>query len=187
VTEQGALIARAVRGEVEAWSVLVTHHRPTVLRTARHLLGDPDAAEDAAQDVFVRMQSSLARFRGDADLTTWLYRVTLNVCRDRLRRARVRPGEVDIDRHPPGPELRVEPRPDEAVDRGRTRAAVRAAIDRLPPDQRDAVLMRFIDDLPYEEIARLSGVPQGTVASRVFRALERLGRELEPKHLEVIK
>jgi RNA polymerase sigma-70 factor (ECF subfamily) len=187
VSEEGALIARAVDGEAEAWDVLVSRHRPTVLRTARHVLGDLEAAEDATQDVFVRVHSSLARFRGDADLGTWLYRVTLNVCRDRLRRLRRQPNEVDIERQAARPELSVEPRPDESVDRHRARDAVRQAVGRLPAEQRDAVLMRFMDDLPYDEIARISGVPPGTVASRVFRALERLGRDLEPRHLEVMK
>ena len=187
MSEERALIARAVGGEAEAWDALVSRHRPTVLRTARHLLGDAEAAEDATQDVFVRVYGSLSRFRGDADLGTWLYRVTLNECRDKLRRVRRQAEEVDIDRQAARPELSVEPRPDESLDRRRARDAVRAAIDRLPAEQRDAVLMRFMDDLPYDEIARISGVPHGTVASRVFRGLERIGRDLERKHLEVMK
>jgi RNA polymerase sigma factor (sigma-70 family) len=83
--------------------------------------------------------------------------------------------------------LRVEPVPDRTVDLERAGAAVRAAIDRLPSEQKEAVLLRYMDDLPYDEIARITGAPTGTVASMVFRALERLGREIEPRHTEVLR
>lgn len=186
MSEERALIARAARGEQEAFGSLVAAHRPAVVRVARGILGDEAAADDVAQEAFLRLHESIARFRGDAGLGTWLYRTTLNLCRDRMRATRRRRA-VRLADGRTDDALRVWESPDAAVDTERARAAVRRAVERLPPEQREVVVLRFLHDMPYAEIARRTGLPQGTVASRVFRALERLGRELEPKHLEVIK
>ena len=185
MSEERALIRRAAGGEPGALEALAIAHRPIVLRTAQQLLADRDLAEDVTQDVFVRLQAALPGFRGDAALSTWLHRVTVNVCRDHLRRARGRTAELqdltDDER------LRVHEHPDRSVDVERARTAVREAIARLPDDQREAVMLRYIMDLPYEEISRITATPLGTVASRVFRALARIGQDLEDKHLEVVQ
>lgn len=165
---------------------LASRHRPTVLRTARHLLGDAELADDVTQDVFLRLQASLPGFRGESELSTWLYRVTLNLCRDHFRRPRLRTVDVHDPSAADAP-LRVLEHPEEVVDADRARSAVRAAIDRLPDDQKEAVMLRFLSDLPYAEIARITAVPMGTVASRVFRALKRLGEDIESRHPEVVR
>lgn len=186
MSTERALIARAVAGEPLALDQLAASHRPAVLRVARHLLGDPAVAEDVTQDVFVRLQLSLPGFRGDAELSTWMYRITLNLCRDHQRKARrSKVDGRDLDTaltHAP----RVDDRREEAIDAERRRDIVRAAIDRLPDDQKEVVLLRYLSDLSYADIARITATPQGTVASRVFRALKRLGQDLEPRHLELI-
>jgi RNA polymerase sigma-70 factor (ECF subfamily) len=187
VSEDRALIDRATGGEADALDALARKHRPAVRRTALAVLGDEDAAEDVAQDAMIRMQASLPGFRGEAELGTWLYRVTLNLCQDHLRRTRRRRGDVPLHDAPSSPAFRREERPDETVDRERARAAVRAALAALPEDQREVLTLRYMADLSYAEIARITATPQGTVASRVFRALVRLGQDLEPRHLEVIK
>lgn len=187
MSEEHALIARAASGDTDAVGALVVAHRPSVVRIARHMLGDAAAAEDVAQDVFMRLQAALPGFRGDAALSTWLYRVTLNLCRDHLRRGKRRRDDVDLDALVDAPAGTVAARADRDIDLQRLRQQVRAAIDRLPEDQREAVLLRYMEELPYREIARLTDTPQGTVASRVFRALERLGHELGPRQLEVVK
>ncbi|MCA9736808.1 MAG: RNA polymerase sigma factor [Gemmatimonadetes bacterium] len=181
------LVQRAVEGDTTALATLVAEHRPAVVRVAQQILGDREAAEDVAQDALLRLQVALPGFRGDAELATWLYRVALNLCRDHLRRRRRR--EVVPLTHPSaGRALAVEQEGGAGVDMERARAAVRAAIDRLPAEQAEAVRLRFLAELPYAEIARRTGVPQGTVASRVFRALVRLGEELGPTaHLEVVR
>ena len=186
-----ALLERAVHGDTEAIGALAARHRPDVVRTAQHVLGDREAAEDVAQDVLIRLQAALPGFRGDAELGTWVYRITLNLCRDRLRTRARRAREVRWDASGAGEQV-PDPAPGpnavgEDLDRERTRAAIRAAIDRLPREQSEAVRLRYLSDLPYAEIARLTGVPQGTVASRVFRALKRLGNDLAPPHLEILK
>ncbi len=185
MTDDRALIARAQRGEPEALDALARAHRPDVVRIARHILGDRAAADDVAQDAFVRLQVSLPGFRGDAELSTWLYRVTLNLCRDHLRKCRARRLD-DQDPETAAARQGFVERPVESLDAERTRKAVRAAIDRLPDDQKEVVVLRFVSDLSYAEIARITATPQGTISSRLFRALKRLGRDLEPHHLELM-
>lgn len=157
--------------------------RPRARRTAGALLGDPDAAEDVAQEAMIRMQAALPGFREDAELGTWLHRITLNLCYDHLRRVRRRREDG-----PPAESVRDAcPDPHTQVDAERARAALQEALDRLSEEHREALVLRFVSDLSYADIARTTGVPAGTVASRIFRALERLGTELEPKHLEILR
>lgn len=180
-----ALLDRAVQGDDRALGVLAERHRPTVVRMATHILGNAESAEDVAQDAMVRLQVSLPGFRGDAELSTWLYQVTLNLCRDRLRKRRRRATHVGLD-SVPGERLSSPAGAEDRIDRERTRAAVRAAIDRLPEDQREVVQMRYLSDLTYAEIVRRTGLPHGTVASRIFRGLKRLGQDLTPPNLEIV-
>lgn len=181
------LLSRAAKGESAAFAALAARYRPEVLRTARSVLADTAAAEDVTQETLLRLHTALPGFRGDAELGTWLYRITLNLCRDHMRRVRRRTREIDVHDATAEVGLRIEPDADASLDAERARIAVRAAIARLPAEMREVVELRFIEDLTYAEIALRTGTPQGTVASRVFRALERLGRDLEPAHLEVVK
>lgn len=186
MTTDAALLARASRGDPEALDTLIRIERPAAVRLAGHLLGDEAAAQDIAQDVMVRLEAALPGFRGDAAVSTWVYRVTLNLCTDHQRRIRRRRHDVDIDAPDQQGALAVHPDREHDLDVHRAREAVRAAVAALPDEQREAVVLRFLEGLPYAEIARLTNTPQGTVASRVFRALERLGREIEPRHLEIV-
>lgn len=187
MTDEGTWIARAVRGEAEAMDRLAATHRPAACRLATALLGDGDAAEDVAQDVLVRLAAALPGFRGDAELSTWVYRVTLNLCRDHLRRRRRRAADVRLEAAVGEAALTASGSPEVELDTERMRGHVRAAIGRLPEDQREAITLRYVSELSYEEIARATGTPKGTVASRVFRALKKLGRDLEPRYLEMLK
>jgi len=109
----------------------------------------------------------------------------LNRCRDQLRRRRRR----TIDIHAAGGTslLSTEDHPAHGLDTERARAAVLAAVERLPEDQKEAILLRYVSDLSYAEIARVTSTPQGTVASHVFRGLKRLGEDIDARHLEVVK
>ena len=180
------LIGRAVLGEVEALERLASEYRPVARRTALGVLGDPDAAEDVAQEAMIRLQASLPGFRGDADLGTWLHRVALNLSFDHLRRVRRRAAELPLAAVGQAPAA-SDRDPHGTLDAERARAALKEAMDRLPEDQREVLVLRFISELSYTEIARITGIPEGTVASRIFRALKRLGSDLEPKHLEIVR
>ena len=180
------LVERAVRGDAEAIERLSASHRPRAYRTALGVLGDPHAAEDVAQEAMVRLQSSLAGFRGDAEVTTWIHRVALNLSLDHIRTRRRRAVEVPLDHAAAAPDGDVTD-PHRAVDTSRARAALRAAIERLPEEQREVLALRYSSGLSYGEIARVTGSAEGTVASRIYRALKRLGSDLEPKHLEILR
>lgn len=186
MTAEGDRVARAVRGDADALSALAAEHRPVARRTALALLGDPEAAEDIAQEAMIRLQAALPGFRGDAELGTWLHRVTTNLVYDHLRRSRRRRYEVPLReaRSQPDPH---RPDPARAVDSDRARAALSRAMDELPPEQKEVLVLRFLSQLSYAEIAEVTGMAPGTVASRIFRGLERLGSHLEPKHLEILR
>ncbi len=181
------LIDRAVRGEPEALERLVASQRRAAFRVARAVLGEPDAAEDIAQDTVVRLTAALPGFTGDTELDRWVYRVTLNLCRDHLRRRKRRARDIPIDRAEAVPELMTESLPERAVDLERAGAAVAEAMAALSSEQREILRLRFVAGLPYADIARVTSTPQGTIASRVFRALKRLGQILDPRHLEVLE
>lgn len=187
MTAEQDLIDRAGRGEAGAFEQLAATHRPIAYRIALGILGEPDAAEDVAQDALVRLSAALPGFRAHGELKTWVYRVTLNLCRDQLRRQRRRAGDMELEAARQHPELTSEEQPERAVDFERARAAVSTAMDRLPAEQKEVLMLRFAADLPYAEIARVTRTAQGTVASRVFRALRRLGEELDPRHMEVLR
>ncbi|MDX1394303.1 MAG: sigma-70 family RNA polymerase sigma factor [Gemmatimonadota bacterium] len=187
MTLESELIRRSVDGDEAAFARLAADHRPVSVAVARGMLGDPDAAEDVAQEAMIRLSSALPGFRGDSELRTWVYRVTINLCHDHLRRQRRRRDEVSVESGLGDPALVSQPEADQRLVAERRRAVLYEALGRLPEEQRVAVTLRFLSDLPYGEIARLTDAPIGTVASRVFRALERLGADMEPKHLEMLK
>lgn len=166
---------------------LVAAHRADAYRLARAVLGDPDAAEDVAQDVSVRLTAALPGFERGADLNGWVYRVTMNRCRDLLRHGRRRAADIRVDVAGDHPGLASETDPGRMVDAEWARAAVTRAMERLSEEHQQVLTLRYVAGLPYAEIARITSTPQGTVASRVFRALRMLGDHLDRRHLEVLE
>jgi RNA polymerase sigma-70 factor (ECF subfamily) len=145
-----------------AFVAAVRAHDPRLRRLVTRMLVDRDRVDDVLQEAYVRAHRALPRFRADADLGTWLYRITYNCCIDELRAAKRRPRPVAI----------VPERPDEGTGPGRravVQQAVRAALAELPEDQRAAVLLVDGGELDYDGAAEVLGVPRGTVASRVAR------------------
>lgn len=185
MTPNAGRIERAVRGDADALDELAAEYRPLAFRTAQAVLGNPADADDVAQEAMIRLHASLPGFRGEAELGTWLYRVALNLSYDHLRRRRRARREQPLE----GASLVSDtPRdPHRRVDAERARAAVTTALGTLPDEQRRPLELRFLSGLSYREIARVLDVPDGTVASRIYRALERLGAELESKHLEILR
>lgn len=143
---------------------------------------DPDEAEDGVQEVFLKVQRRLDTFRGEARLSTWLYQVALNTLLDHRRRiARLRrsqPLAAITDAR--GEVAAADPgsSPDETAACAERRTLVREALDRLPRKFREVLLLRELEGLSYRDIARILGVAQGTVESRIFRGRARLGEEL---------
>jgi RNA polymerase sigma-70 factor (ECF subfamily) len=171
------LVRRFQQGSADAFEILVRRHSGRVYNLCLRILGDPEEAADASQDTFLTALRKASTFRGDAAFTTWLHRVAVNVCYDALRRKRRRPMlRVLTDEDEAGPEP-GPPAPDHAegvvlsVD-------VAAGLLAVPEEFRIALVMADVQDLPYDEIARVLEVPVGTVKSRVFRGRAALGRAL---------
>jgi RNA polymerase sigma-70 factor (ECF subfamily) len=138
-------------------------------------VGNHEDASDLAQDVFVRAFKGLRQFKGQSSLGTWLYRVGVNACLNRLATKRVETEPIDSSQH-------VDRRgldPLEGVLRGERAAAVRVAIERLPPKQRATLVLRVYQELTHEEIANVLGSSVGAVKANFFHALGNLKRLLK--------
>lgn len=171
------LIRRFLTGNTDAFTLLVERHRQRVYNLCLRLLGDADDAADAAQDAFVSVLTKLDSFRGEAAFTTWLHRIAVNACYDLTRRRRRQPmlrlaGDGDATDEDTGP-----PVADPADELAGTRDVV-AALRVIPEEFRTAVVLADLQDLPYEEIAKVLDVPIGTVKSRVHRGRIALARAM---------
>jgi RNA polymerase sigma-70 factor, ECF subfamily len=167
-----ALLAAHLSGDPDAFGALVAHHRDRLWAVALRTLGEPEEAADAVQDALLSAYRKAATYRGEAKVTTWLHRVVVNACLDRIRRRAARPTV-------PLPESGAEPASprDELAER-ETALDVAAALAALPADQRAALVLVDLQGLPVEEAARALGVPMGTVKSRCSRGRARLAVSL---------
>lgn len=162
--DDAALVAAARLGDLDAFEALVRAHTRTVYAHAvRFFGGDTAAADDVVQDVFVKVYRSIPEFDGRARFSTWLFRITRNVCLDQVRAGKRRPIPVD-------PLDAVPSATGDIADAAVLRASLETAIAGLPPEDRDALSAVAVFGLSYQEAAEQLGVPSGTVKSRVFRA-----------------
>ncbi|MBI2186180.1 MAG: sigma-70 family RNA polymerase sigma factor [Acidobacteria bacterium] len=180
---EAALIARCTAGDESACAELVAAHQRMVYGLALNLLGDRDEALDLSQEVFLRVFRTLSGFRGRSALRTWIYRIVVNQARNRQRwwRRRGRNDQVSLEdylRTSGDMESQHELLPDRLLASKETAARIRRALDRLPFDQRTALVLREVDGLRYEEIAYSLDVAVGTVKSRLTRARQALRAEL---------
>ena len=175
-TADSDLVARAAAGDGLAFHALVERHRAMVYRLAYQFAGNHHDAEDIAQDVFIKVYRSLDRFRQDAQLTSWLYRIVMNACIDHKRRQSpagwapfTEDAELKMAQTPeegPGPE-------DQAYG-GQIGDVLEAEIARLPPGQRLVFTMRHHEGLKLSEIANALGLAEGTVKRQLHAAVHRL-------------
>lgn len=166
---------------------LFEEYAPKVYRLALRCGLDAEDAEDGVQEVFLKVQRRMDTFRGEAALSTWLYQVAMNTLLDyrrkvvRLTRPRtwssVFQGQKDGSDWEPG-EADATDGPVEEVEVAERRVLVRQALERLPIKFKEVLVLRELEGLSYRDISRILGVAQGTVESRIFRARERLAREL---------
>jgi RNA polymerase sigma-70 factor (ECF subfamily) len=164
-------------GDTAAFEDLVMTYQHRVFGVALRMLGNAAEAQEVAQEAFVRAHRALGDFRGDAKLSTWLYAITSRLCLNRLasgERRLLRQGEDALLRLADG-----APRPDAALERSELEAALQRAIAELPEDRRIVVVLRDLEGLSYEEIARVLELELGTVRSRLHRARADLKEKLE--------
>ncbi len=180
------LVRLFTAGEPAAYEALVRRHQDRVFSMCVRLLGDRAVAEEVAQDVFINMHRNLHRFRGDSRFTTWLHRVVVNHCKNKMmyqgRRHQHRHDSIDLGIGPDGETMRRE-LPDksqgaeERMVNQELYAALEEGISALPEDQRAIVLLRDVEGLSYDEIGATLDLAEGTVKSRLHRArLELKGR-----------
>jgi len=163
--EDAELAALAQSGDREAFGELVARYAAPVRRLARTILGDPDDADDAAQDAFLSALKHLGRFDPERPFGPWLMRIVANAAGDRRRRRRVR--EAD----PLTPDLATrEAGPDVETDRRRFREALHEALAALPDRQRIAVVLFDVEGYSHREVGEVLNIPEGTVRSDVFHA-----------------
>jgi RNA polymerase sigma-70 factor (ECF subfamily) len=165
-----ALLTLHVDGDADAFGELFRRHRDRLWSVALRTLSDPEEAADALQDAMLSAYRAAGSFRGDAAVTTWLHRVVVNACLDRMRRRSVRPTV-------PMPEVEPEfPRtaPTDDISRIDLRLALRQALSTLPEEQRAALVMVDMEGYSVEETAKILGVATGTVKSRCARARTKL-------------
>ena len=161
------LISRARGGDREAFGALVEQYRDNVYRLAYRMCGNAYDADEAAQEAFVAAWRALPNFRGDAKFSTWLYRLTTNAAIDVMRREKrhqtVGDGEmVDVADDADSPQ--------ETVERTEQQEAVQKALATLSEEYREVLLLRYMEELDYAEIAEVLQLPSGTVKSRINRA-----------------
>lgn len=173
-------MARIRDGDMEAFRLLVEAHQSRVINTISKLLGSDAEAEDLAQQVFIRVWRSAARYQPTAKFTTWLFRITRNLVFNELRR---RKHFADQGEDPPEPAERAECEPDRVLLEDELQQAIQTAIQELPEAQRMAIVLRRYEEMPYEEIARVMGTTVPAVKSILFRARAEL-RERLAKYLE---
>ncbi len=168
---------------------LYDRHHERVFHIAYRVLGHAGDAQDVMQEVFLHLADRIRSFRGDSSLSSWVYRVTVNLAIDARRRGARRPalrlghaeeGEGDGGRSRPGVAAPV-PEPGETAERAEQDAKVRAALDRLSPKLRAVVVLRYFENLSYEDLAEVLQCSMGTVKSRLNRAHAALERILGPQ------
>jgi RNA polymerase sigma-70 factor (ECF subfamily) len=183
------LVERTVAGDQKAYELLVLKYQRRIERLIGRMVRDTDLIEDIAQETFIRAYRALAQFRGEAQFYTWLYRIAVNTAKKAL---------VDLKRDPVVSESSLRGNDDEEETSGMENelttsetpetvlaakeiaATVNSAMEALPEELRQAVTLREIEGLSYEEIAEVMNCPIGTVRSRIFRAREAISAKVKP-------
>ena len=183
------LVERVKRGDTRAFEMLVVKYQRRIERLISRLIRDHHLVQDAAQETFIRAYRALPSFRGESAFYTWLYRIAVNTAKKTLVDMKRDPvvGEsslqsVDDGEEPSRPEVTLTDAetPDAVLASKEIAAAVNAAVENLSEDLRQAVTLREIEGLSYEEIAEVMNCPIGTVRSRIFRAREAIAARLRP-------
>jgi RNA polymerase sigma-70 factor (ECF subfamily) len=172
--DEGQLVSACLAGQREAFDIIVERHRRSVYLLCYRFVGNHEDASDLSQDVFVRAYKGLQRFRGQSSLGTWIYRIGVNVCLNRV--SVKRPITEPIDARPHLDQRAVDPA--EELLKGERASQVREAIAQLPRKQRATVILRVYHELSHEEIAGILGSSVGAVKANFFHALGNLKRLL---------
>jgi RNA polymerase sigma-70 factor (ECF subfamily) len=175
------LVTRAIRGREDGFNELVRRYQRPIAAYVYRMVGDYDAALDLTQEVFIKVYSSLARYRPEFKFSTWIYKIAHNASVDHLRRSASREqaiiSEVDgEEREMTVMSRKLSPEQEYAVEE--RRAEIERVVRQLPSVYRELIILRHQHDLSYDEIAEVMSLPLGTVKNRLFRAREMMRQQL---------
>jgi RNA polymerase sigma-70 factor, ECF subfamily len=182
VTTDEQMVERALSGDPEAFGEIVRRWERRIFALSFGMLGREEDARDATQETFLSAFRNLRGFRGEAKVSSWLHRIAVNQCITRQRRAKVRsetPLEDEAEKNAAVFALPAEVSPARAAEQLQISVAVRKAVIALPPDLRQVVVMKEFEDLTFQEISDVLGVPLSTVKSRLYTALRQLQMRLQ--------
>lgn len=169
------LVARAISGREDSFEELVRRYQRPIAAYIYRMVGNYESALDLTQEVFIKVYSSLSRYRSEFKFSTWIYKIAHNSAVDHLRRYSTREQslirEFDGEQH----ELPVDsgrPSPEQESEAAERRVEIEQVVHQLPAAYRELILLRHSHDLSYDEIAEVTGLPLGTVKNRLFRARE---------------
>src|SRR5450830_858792 len=183
------LVQRAVEGNQRAFELLVLKYQRRVARLVARMVRDSDLVDDVVQETFIRAYRALHQFRGEAQFYTWLYRIAVNTAKKALvdlrrnpvmNESALRGRDDDDETSPVSNELSSDETPETVLAAKEIGEAVNSAMEALPEDLRQAVTLREIEGLSYDEIAEVMNCPIGTVRSRIFRAREAISAKVKP-------
>ena len=185
------LVRRSQEGDQEAFRLLVERYEARIYTLACSIMGNPEAAQDAAQEAFFRAYQALPSFRGCSGFYTWLYRIAVNACLNAVQKERRRIDRTSLDelletREIPAERLFGSAPPESDLERAELQEGIQAVLNSLSPDHRAVVVLKDIEGLSQQEIADTLGCSTGTVKSRLSRARAQMQEMLRPIYNEWI-
>jgi len=171
----GELIAISIRGREDSFEELVRRYQRPITGYVYRILNNYDASLDVTQEVFIKVYNSLSRYSSDYKFSTWLYRIAHNAAIDYIRRNSVNQQSLETENADGSYQLQIEsprPTPEQERERSEWRREIETVVQCLPVVYRELILLRHGQDLSYDEIAEVTGLPLGTVKNRLFRARE---------------
>lgn len=177
--DERELISRLQAGDIAAFRELVETNKRRLFTLAFGLVGNVQEAEDVSQEAFIKIHRSIGNFRGDAQLSSWIYRIVVNLCLNRRRKKSLSAMELREDFENDGA-LRCSPEddPEQQTEVSLLKRHLRQALQRLSPQQRTIFVLRHDQDLPLKEISSILKISEGTVKSQLFRAVGKLQQAL---------
>ena len=190
-------IERLAQRDERAFNELVELYEARVFRLLLRMLGRRDEAEDMAQEVFVQIFKAITTFRGDSKLSTWIYRVSVNLCKNRMKYLSRRHTDGEDELEPVAERAPLDEakgvtfgdiaQPDRLVEGYQMERVLQQCIAELEPDFREVLILRDLEDLSYDELSEITGLPEGTVKSRLHRARSMLKLSVERRMGEKIQ
>jgi len=177
--EDAQIIERTLCGEPEAFNLLVHRWERQIYGLALRMLGRDDEAKDATQETFLSAYRNLSKFRGEAKFSSWIYRIALNICNTKLRGRSKNVVSLEEQQENIGFEVVADSEDlAEGIQRDQVARHVRRALQGLPPDMRQVIVMKEYEDLKFSEIAEILGIPVSTVKTRMYTGLAELKKRL---------